>query len=96
MGDEGRVLLVADDDAGDTLRAAVSVEGVGLLFDILALAGLGALGDSFAEKRHELADRGACEARVAREVALGAEFDGRLVFILEDLHVRLDDVILPL
>ena len=29
VGDEGRVVLVADDDAGDAFGAAVGVEGVG-------------------------------------------------------------------
>lgn len=50
VGDESRVLVVGDDDAGDALAAAVGVEGVALLFDVLALAWLGALGDRLAEE----------------------------------------------
>ena len=56
--DEGGVFLVGDDDAGDTFAAAVGVEGVGLLFDVLPLAGLCAFGDSFGEEGHEFADAG--------------------------------------
>ena len=80
-----RVLLIADDDARHSLTSGVSMEGVGLLFDVLTLAGTGSLGDGFAEKRHKLADAGAGEAGVGGEVALGAEFDGGLVLVLEDL-----------
>ena len=88
VGDEGGVFLVGDDDGGDTLAAAVGVEGVGLLFDVLSLARLGAFGDRLCEERHELADTGAGEAGVAAQVAFGAQLDGRLVFILEDLWNR--------
>lgn len=87
MGDQGWVFLIRDDDAGDAFAAAVGVEGVGLLFDVLALARLGAFGDRLCEEGHELADTGAGEAGVAAQVAFGAQLDGRLVFILEDLWV---------
>lgn len=56
--DQGRVLLVRDDDARDAFAAAVGVEGVGLLFDVLPLAGSGAFGDGFGEEGHELANAG--------------------------------------
>lgn len=62
MCDQRGVLLVADDYAGDALRARVCVERVGLLFDVLSLTGLCALGDGFAEEGHELADGAAGEA----------------------------------
>lgn len=55
MGDEGGVLVVGDDDAGDALTATVGVEGVALLFDILAGSGSCAFGDGLAEEGHEFA-----------------------------------------
>lgn len=82
MGDEGGVFLVGDDDGGDTLAAAVGVEGVGLFLDVLSLAGLCAFGDRLGEEGHELADAGAGEARVTAQVAFGAQLDGRLLFVL--------------
>lgn len=56
MGDEGRVGVVADDDAADAFGAAVGVEGVVLLLDVLALTGSGALADGFGEEGEEFAD----------------------------------------
>lgn len=90
VGNQGGVFLVGDDDAGDALAAAIGVEGVGLLFDVLSLAGLGAFGDGLCEERHELADTGAGEAGVAAQVAFGAQLDGWLFFILQDLWHRSD------
>lgn len=86
---ERRVLVVADDDAGDALAARVRVEGVRLLLDVLPLAGVCALRDRFAEQRHEFAHAGAREARVGSQVAFGAEFDGGLCLVFEDLDVGL-------
>ncbi len=77
--------MVADDDASDAFAASVGVEGVGLLFDVLPLPGSCAFGDGFAEERHECADAGAGEAGIAGEVAFGAEFDGGLFLVFEDL-----------
>ncbi len=85
MRHQRRVLLIANDDPRDPLRSCVSVEGVGLLFDVLALARASALGDRFAEEGHEFADAAAGEAGVGGEVAFGAEFYGGFVFIAEDL-----------
>ena len=85
MRDERRILLVADDDPRDALGARISVESVGLLFDVLALAGARALGHGFGEEGHEFADGGAGEAGVGGEVALGAEFDCGFGFVFEDL-----------
>jgi hypothetical protein len=65
------------------------VEGVRLLLDVLTLARPRAFGDRFAEERHEFADAGAGEARVAGEVAFGAEFDGGLFLVFEDLALAL-------
>jgi hypothetical protein len=90
VGNQGGIFLVGDDDAGDALAAAIGVEGVGLLFDVLSLAGLGAFGDGLCEERHELADTGAGEAGVAAQVAFGAQLDGWLFFILQDLWHMLD------
>jgi len=50
VGDEGRVGVVADDDAADALGPAVGVEGVVLLLDVLPLAGRGALADRLGEE----------------------------------------------
>ena len=62
------------------------MEGVGLFFDVLTLAGFGALGDGFGEDCEELADRGASEAGEGGEVAFGGEFDCGLTFVAEDLE----------
>ena len=77
--------MVADDDPGDAFAPGVGVEGVGLLFHVLTLAGAGAFGDRFAEEGHEFADAGAGEAGVGGEVAFGAEFDCGLFLVFEDL-----------
>lgn len=58
VGDEGGVVVVGDDDGGDAFGAAVGVEGVGLFFDVLALAGACAFGDGFGEEGHEFAIAG--------------------------------------
>lgn len=70
--------MIRDNDAADALAAAVGVEGVGLLLDVLALARLCALGDGLGKEGHELADAGAGEARVLGEVLFGDKL-GRLV-----------------
>lgn len=56
MCDEGWVGVVADDDSADSLGAAVSVESVVLLLDVLTLAWAGALSDCFGEKAQKFAD----------------------------------------
>ncbi len=48
--DQGRVGVVADDDAADAFRPAVGVEGVVLLLYVLALARVGALADRLGEE----------------------------------------------
>ena len=58
VGYEGWVVVVGDYDAGDALGAAVGVECVGFLFDVEALAGLGAFGDGLTEEVHEFAVAG--------------------------------------
>lgn len=88
MRDERRVLLVGYYDAGDSFATGVGVEGVGLFFDVLALAGPGALGDGFGEEGHEFADAGAGEAGVGGEVAFGAEFYCGLGFVLQYLQAK--------
>ena len=85
MRDEGGILVIADDDAGDAFGAGVGVEGVRLLFYVLSLPWSCAFRDGFGEEGHEFAHAAACEAGVGGEVAFGAEFDGGFVFILEDL-----------
>ena len=85
MRHERRILVIGNNDPRDSLRPCVGVEGIALLLDVLALTRVRALGDGFAEERHEFADAGAGEAGVGGEVALGAEFDGGFAFVLEDL-----------
>ncbi len=85
MRHKRRVLVVADDDSCNTFRPRVGVEGVALFFDVLSLAGLGALGDGFGEEGHEFADGGAGEAGVGGEVAFGGQFDCWFGFVFEDL-----------
>lgn len=85
MRHQRRVLLIADDDPRHSFTSCVGVEGVRLLFDVLSLAGPCALRDGLGEEGHEFADAGAGEAGVGGEIAFGAEFDGGLVFIAEDL-----------
>ena len=60
VGDEGGILVVGDDDAGDALAAAVGVEGVALLFDVLAGSGSCAFGDGLAEEGHEFTHAVGC------------------------------------
>lgn len=92
MRNQRRVFVVAYDYAGDALAASIGMEGVRLLLDILSLAGSGALCYGFAEEGHEFADAATGEAGEGGEFAFGAEFDGWLVFILEDLVVMVRDM----
>jgi hypothetical protein len=57
-----------------------------LLFDVLPLARSGAFGDGFAEEGHELAHAGAREAGVGAQIAFRAEFDRRLLLVLQYLE----------
>lgn len=95
MRHQRRILLITDYDRRHALAPRVRVEGVALFFHVLTLAGAGSFGDGFAEEGHELPDAAAGEAGVGAEIAFGAEFDGGLRFILQDLpedqlcaHVR--------
>ena len=85
MSHQRGVFMVCDDYAGDAFGSGICVESIGLLFDILSLARSGAFGDGFGEDAHEFADAATGEAGEGGQVALGAEFDGGFVFILEDL-----------
>lgn len=86
MRHERRIFMIADNNPRDALTPRIGVEGITLLFDVLALTGTGALGDGFGEERHEFADGGAGEAGVGGEIALGAEFDGGFGLVFEDLR----------
>lgn len=63
------------------------MESVGLLFDVLALAGFCAFCDGFGEDGEEFADVGAGEAGEGGEIAFGAEFDGGFGFVFENLRL---------
>lgn len=63
MSYQGRIFGVGNDEAGDALRGAVGVEGVGLLLDVLSDARAGTFGNSLCEHGHEFAvarDLSAC------------------------------------
>lgn len=66
----------------ESFGARIGVEGVGLLLDILTLAGGCALGDGFGEDCKEFADVAAGEAGEGGEVAFSGEFDGGFGFVL--------------
>ena len=86
VGDERRVLGVADDDAAHGLRRAVGVEGVRLLLDVLPDARPRALRHRLGEHGHEFAVAVAREAGEGREVALAREFRGGLWVIADYLR----------
>ena len=79
MGDR-RSGAAADGGRNDHARCQLA-----LLLNVLSLALFRPFGYGLAEHGHELADAALGEARVAAEVALGAELHGGSLSILEDL-----------
>ena len=78
----------------DDRRSGAAAEGwkddpegpqLALLLNVLSLSLFRPFGDGLTEHRHELADAAFGEARVAAEVALGAELHGGSLSILENL-----------
>lgn len=73
VSSQGRVLIIANNHSGDALGSRVDVKCEILLLNVLSLSLFRPFGHGLTEHRHEFADAALGEARIAAEIALGAE-----------------------